>query len=635
MGPIRLPNPILWLAIPLALVLIAAIACGGEDPTAVPTNTPVSAAPTDTPVPAPPADTPVPPPPTATLAPGETPRPTATPTPPPPQPTFTPTPTAVPTPTLEPGIEPKYGGQVPMHAYSAPLLYHAPGSSYQSVVSASPMWSALLQFNPETPALDDISGDLAETWEVSEDGRTYTFRLHDNIVWHDGTPFTSDDMVYNWDYYLCPTCLPAFFADETLQPSDLGEHNRTIGQFRGLHESHDAPDRNTFRVTSQFASPGMLPLFALDDTPIFPKHLASQGKFQNFRTPDYLIGTGPFKLVEYVEDIKIEQEKNEDYYVEGRPYFDGITHFILTDKNAIIAAYKTGQVLMGNAAVNNLSIAESQQIIEELGDQITAVWIGPSFNITTMMNTRVEPASDPNVRKAINLVMHRQEAINLLTGGRGVIGTPVPPGFAFSFPYETAVSFPGFREDSPGVKSAEDIAMAQSLVQDAGFGPGYDLTITCRKVIEYCDVALILKDQLEKWLEWDVTVRQMESAAGSQAYNDADFQIAIQANSFTLPNPDNAVVAYVRGQMPLRTGWEVPDRVKTLVEEISRELDPEEAANKVREANSLLLDSPLAWPVWYYTVRAQLIDKRIRNFHPYTVQASSKRHSHIWCDPAC
>ena len=57
----------------------------------------------------------------------------------------------------------------------------------------------------------------------------------------------------------------------------------------------------------------MLPLFALDDTPIFPKHLASQGKFQNFRTPDYLIGTGPFKLVEYVEDIKIEQEKNEDY----------------------------------------------------------------------------------------------------------------------------------------------------------------------------------------------------------------------------------------------------------------------------------------------------------------------------------
>ena len=68
MGLFRLRSPFLWLAVPLALVLIAAIACGGEEPTAVPTSAPVPAAPTDTPAPAAPTDTPVPPPPTATLA---------------------------------------------------------------------------------------------------------------------------------------------------------------------------------------------------------------------------------------------------------------------------------------------------------------------------------------------------------------------------------------------------------------------------------------------------------------------------------------------------------------------------------------------------------------------------------------
>ena len=609
---LRSLKPCWLLAIPFALVMVVSLACGGDEATVAPTS-----APTDTP----PADTLVP---TNTPVPG-------TPTP---RPTFTPTPTAVPTSTPVPGTVIKFGGRIPMQAYSAPLLAHSPGSSFQALVSASPMWSALLEFNPETPQLDDIRGDLAKDWSVSEDGRTYTFNLYDNITWHDGTPFSSDDLMFNWDYYIDPDSIPNIKANANLTPRDKGEQNRTIAQFRRLHESHSAPDANTFVVTSKFAAPGMLPLFALDDTPIFPKHMVLQDKYQDFRTPEYLIGTGPFKFVEYEENIKIVQEKYDNYYKEGYPRIDGISHFIITDKSAIIAAYKTGQVLMGNATVNNLNIAESIKIIAELGDKMVPFWNGPSFNLTTMMNTRVAPGSSADVRKAINLVMYRQEAIDLLTAGRGVMGTPVPPDFSFTFPLSEALTMPGFREDSPGVKSAADLALAKSLVEGAGFGKGYDLTVTCRKVIEYCDLALIFKDQVEKAFGWNVSVRQMESAAGSAAFDAGEYQFAIMASSFTLPDADNAVVSHVVGNMPKRTAFKTPQRALDLVDLIARELNPAERKKQVREFNDIMLEDS-AIPIWYYTVRAQLVDKRIQGFNNSVVQASNKRHAHIWCDPAC
>ena len=171
-------------------------------------------------------------------------------------------------------------------------------------------------------------------------------------------------------------------------------------------------------------------------------------------------------------------------------------------------------------------------------------------------------------------------------------------------------------------------------MEGAGFGKGYDLSVTCRKVIEYCDLALIFKDQVEKAFGWNVTVRQMESAAGSAAFDAGDYQFAIMASSFTLPDPDNAVVSHVVGNMPKRTAFKPPQRALDLVDLIARELNPVERKKQVREFNDIMLeDSPI--PIWYYTVRAQLVDKRIRGFNNSVVQSSNKRHAHIWCDPAC
>ena len=207
MKPSMSGRPLLRMLLPLAgaAALMVGIACGGAEEPAAPaaavaTQPPAAAAATAAPsdqgaqqqptamadaTAAPPTATP---PPDATIRPTNTPAPTAT-------------PRAAPTPT--PSAGPKYGGTLLMSAYADTKDWDPLGSSsLSSVISYSQLYNQIVQY--DTVDTNDITGDLAEDWEISADGLTYTFHLRDNMQWTDGTEITASDIITTHSRYANP-----------------------------------------------------------------------------------------------------------------------------------------------------------------------------------------------------------------------------------------------------------------------------------------------------------------------------------------------------------------------------------------------------------------------------------------------
>ena len=129
------------------------------------------------------------------------------------------------------------------------------------------------------------------------------------------------------------------------------------------------------------------------------------------------MGSGPFIPTRLVKDVSVELERNPSYWKEGLPYIDGSIHYYIADKGTAIGAYRTGQVLMTNWPVTNLSNAEVIQLRESETDTLDVYLIpGSAFN-GTLINTTIEPFNDVRVRQAMHLAVDRSEFRDIFGGG--------------------------------------------------------------------------------------------------------------------------------------------------------------------------------------------------------------------------
>src|ERR1700693_4184173 len=192
------------------------------------------------------------------------------------------------------------------------------------VMPAMPLFNNLVVFDPKQKQnrLDNIVPDLAESWTLSEDGKDLTFKLRAGVKWHDGKPFTANDVKCTWD-------LLQGKAKEKLRLNA-----REAWWINLDHVTADNDTQATFHLKRP--QPSFLALLASGFTPVYPCHVSPAQMRQ------HPIGTGPFKFVEYKPNQSIKIVRNPDYWKPGRPYLDGIEWTIIPNRSTAVLAFIAG-----------------------------------------------------------------------------------------------------------------------------------------------------------------------------------------------------------------------------------------------------------------------------------------------------
>jgi peptide/nickel transport system substrate-binding protein len=282
---------------------------------------------------------------------------------------------------------------------------------------------------------------LAESFEVSPDGKTIAFKLRKNVKFHDGTPFTSADVQFTFMEVL-----------KKVNP-------RGIGSLREL-EAVDTPDPYT--AVFRLANPTPYLIMALSgaDAPIIPKHIFSVGDIRNHPNANKPIGTGPFKLVEWRKGEFIRLDRNPDYWRPGMPYLDRVVVRFIPDASTRTALLEKGEAHL--AGYGSVPFDQAKRLATNPNIEVTTKGY-EMFSIVESLtfNTTRKPFDNVKVRQAISYGIDRQFIVDNAYFGYAKVATG-----QISSNFEKA----GFYTNQVKNYSAPDgLAIAGKLLDEAGF----------------------------------------------------------------------------------------------------------------------------------------------------------------------
>jgi peptide/nickel transport system substrate-binding protein len=220
------------------------------------------------------------------------------------------------------GEKPRYGGTFLSAGNEEVPFYDLHQTSLGGVYAAvAPAYNCLIRTSPYDPLALDIIPELAETWEISEGGKTITFHLHKGVQWHDGVPFSSADVQYTIERIMTP-------------PQGMVSPRGPV--FAALIARVETPDPDTVVIHGKGPSGLLLPLFANGWNVIIPKHIAEKDPVNALKTT--VIGTGPFRLKEPPTSSLWKYERNPEYFQKDRPFLDAMEIHLITDPQALVTA---------------------------------------------------------------------------------------------------------------------------------------------------------------------------------------------------------------------------------------------------------------------------------------------------------
>lgn len=282
-----------------------------------------------------------------------------------------------------------------------------------------------------------IEPDLATEWSANDDLTEWTFRLREGVKFHDGSAFTSADVVETYN---------AILNKDNASPA-----RNNVGPI----ESVAAKDALTvvFKLSTAYAD--MPVAVAYTTARIIPASVAT-GDFKKLATEAN--GTGPFKLVSYEPDRLIVVERNPDYYDPARPYVDRVEVQVFPDISAEGSALISGDVDI----VSVIQPTEYLRLEKSEGVNALRVASGQFCNINFGCDTK--PFDDVRVRRALALTVDRQTMVDFVTEGFGTPGNDTPINSAYRF-----------FADVP--QRQANIEEAKKLLAEAGYPDGFEATL--------------------------------------------------------------------------------------------------------------------------------------------------------------
>jgi peptide/nickel transport system substrate-binding protein len=503
--------------------------------------------------------------------------------------------------------KPRAGGILTWFDYGDPgrLDVHAESPLVVQQATAG-VYSGLLQYDPDDPS--KVVADLAERWTMSPDGKTYVFHLRKGVKWHDGQPFSSADVKATFDRVLA-TDFKSPKCGASLKP---------------MVASVEAVDPNTVEFRLKFPAAPFIPSIASAWCRVAAKHILA--KFPDLNQPEAQIGTGPFKFKKYERGSLIEWEKNPNYFVPGLPYVDGVKQFILVGGPTQLAAAKAGKIMLWDAWPP-MRKTQADELKNARGDEVDVYQASINTIFLVYLNTQRPPFDNPDMRRAVNLALDRQELVAKALEGAGVPCALLDPKLVgdFALPLEEVNKMPGCRQPKD-----QDIAEAKKLVEKH-HPNGVDIEVAVRSVGNYVDRAQLVIAQLRK-IGIRGTLRTHESAAGYASFGKGDFTlIASQDRSMDVNDPSGVFHIAYTTESGSNYGRMSDAKIDELADRALRESNREKRKQLYWELQRYILSRgdagsvPVAWVEgWFFK------DKRLRNYKPGLTTYDNNTFMKVW-----
>lgn len=425
----------------------------------------------------------------------------------------------------------------------------------------------------------NLTALLAKEWTVSEDTMTITFKLQEGVSWHDGTPFTAEDVKYTFEWVLDP---------ENAAPN--------MGLYADIEEFEIV---STSEIIFRLGKPNPFVLNNIARMPITPKHDADRSDFR--QKP---IGTGPYKLVSWTRDDRMVLEENKHYW-GGRPIIPNVVFRSIPENSTRLLAFEAGEIDIYQSGVVPQEIdrleADPKIVVQRVP--------GTGYNYLGF-NTKTGSLSDVKVRQAMSYLINREGIVSRVLNG---IGTPgIGP---------VSMALPWFNPDV--ARYEYSVEKAKELLAEAGYKPGeIDLRLYTNDNPDRMRIAEILQFEAQKaGINVEVIIEEW-GAYLARIQQTGDFDIFILGWSGQL-DPDRAMIRQFHTDGSNNYGKYSNERVDYLLD-LGRTVPPEsqESLDIYGEAQEIIVRE-VPYGFINYTEEVALHHPSIKNWeiHPYSAAA--------------
>jgi oligopeptide transport system substrate-binding protein len=437
----------------------------------------------------------------------------------------------------------------------------------------------------------------AESWDISEDGLTWTFHLREHN-WSDGTPVTAEDFVYAWRRILNPeTAAPYASLLYIFKNAQAVNAGAMAPEALGAR----AVDAQTLVLELENPAPYLPELMSHFTTYPVPRHVV-ETMGDDWTNAENYVGNGPFNFVEWVPNDHITLDKDPQFYDVENVAIDRVIYYPAADPDAALRRFRAGELDM----MDELPIGQIEWLRANMPESVR---VEPFLGVEYIpINFTRPPFDDARIREALNLALDREILTEqVLRLGYSPAYAIVPPGTA---------NYPdGNRMDFAGTPMEERIARAQDLMRDAGYGPNNFLETTLLVRSTGADARRVPAAMQQMWREIyiDLEIVQADGAITYSRIQEGDYDLGLinwiadfndARNFLFLLMSDGSGKNYARYDNP---------QFDELILASDHERDPARRGALMAEAERLALgDYP--WIPVYYLVTRDLVQPYVQGW---------------------
>ncbi|RTR03364.1 peptide ABC transporter substrate-binding protein [Halomonas nitroreducens] len=432
----------------------------------------------------------------------------------------------------------------------------------------------------------EILPGMATSWEVSEDGLTYTFHLREDAAWSDGEPVTAEDFVFGWRHLLDPANASKYAY--MLYPVVGAEAVNTGQQPPEALGVAARDDGRTFEVTLESPTPYFTQLLTHYTAYPAPKH-AFDAHGKDYVDLDHIVTNGAFTPEAWVSQSHISVQRNPEYYDADAVALDGVTYHTIEDRNAGVSRFRAGELDI----MREYSSSMYELLREQLPDAThMSTYLGSYYYVFN--HREGHPTTDPQVREALSLATRREVISEQIMGGT----------------FQPALSFvpdgiDHYRVQEMALEGDMDarMARARALLEDAGYGPDTPLHLRLRynTTDEHKKIAVAMA-AMWRPLGVEVEMINAEATVHYQTIAEGDFDIA-RAGWIADYNDAENFLTLLRSGVGNNYGAYADPEYDALLDRAAETLDLDERQQLLQQAEALAMDDHALIPMLYYVSR--------------------------------